>query len=113
MFVRVRQAAGRLQLSLVETRRDGGKVYHEHVAGLGSVRLPLSPADRIEFWTKLHPRLAKLGNRMDAAMHGKILASVHDRIPMPTADDQRAVQLANTEADVKVWETLHVAQAEM
>jgi hypothetical protein len=50
---------------------------------------------------------------MDAAMHGKILASVHDRIPMPTADDQRAVQLANTRADVKVWEILHVAQAEM
>ena len=32
MFVRFRQSARRLQLSLVETRRDGSKVRHEHIA---------------------------------------------------------------------------------
>lgn len=106
MFVRVRQSARRLQLSLVDTRRVGGKVHHEHVAGLGSIRLPPSPADRIEFWTRLHERLAKLGNRIGAAEH-KIMADVHARIPMPTPDDQRGVQLENAKSDADFWGRLH------
>ena len=52
----------RLQLSLIETRRCDGKVRHEHIASLGS-----SVAERIAFWTRLHERLAKLANRVDAA----------------------------------------------
>ena len=60
MFVRFRQTARLLQASLTEPRRQGGRVLHEHVAGLGSVPLLLSAADCITFWTKLHQRLDAL-----------------------------------------------------
>jgi hypothetical protein len=50
MFVRFRETPRRLQLSLVETSREGGKVRHEHVASLGAVPMPLSVAGRVEFW---------------------------------------------------------------
>ena len=59
--------AQRLQASLVETRRIDGKVRHEHIAGLGSVEMPLSVEGRLAFWQR-HERLAKLSNRVDAAM---------------------------------------------
>jgi hypothetical protein len=42
MFARFRQSRHRLQVSLVETRRNRGKVQHEHVASLGSIKVPLS-----------------------------------------------------------------------
>jgi hypothetical protein len=81
MFVRFRQSDRRLQASLTETRRQGGKVRHEHVAGLGSVPIALSPTDRLAFWTKLHQRLDALSNRVDAAQRGAIL-----RDPCPHTD---------------------------
>jgi hypothetical protein len=112
MFVRVRQSAGRLQLSIVETRRADGRVRHEHLASLGSIPLPLTPAGRIAFWAKLHERLARLSNRLDAAAQGKILAAVHARVPMPTPDDQRAVQLENARTEAKQWEDLRDIAAE-
>jgi hypothetical protein len=39
---------------LVETRRLNGKVRHEHVASLGAIAAPLTIADRVVFWTRLH-----------------------------------------------------------
>src|SRR5215208_4526979 len=99
MFVRFRQTKYRLQVSLVETRRVGGKVRHEHVAGLGSVELPLSVEGRLAFWQRLHQRLGRLSNRIGASAQAKILGDVHTRIPMVTADEQRALQLENAEAD--------------
>ena len=83
MFVRFRQTARRLQVSLVETHKSQGRVRHEHVASLGSVPSDLTPADRIAFWAALHPRLAKLGNRID------VTRQVHphrDPCPHPHAD---------------------------
>jgi hypothetical protein len=106
MFVRFRQSDRRLQASLAETRRQDGKVRHEHVAGLGSVPIALSPTDRLAFWTKLHQRLDALSNRVDAAQRGAILSAIHARIPMPTLDDQQAVQLERAQADARFWETL-------
>jgi hypothetical protein len=106
MFVRFRKTNRRLQASLSATRRDAGRVRHEHVAGLGSVALLASAADRIVFWTKLHQRLDALSNRVDAAQRGAILAAVHARIPMPTQDDQQAVQLERAREDARFWETL-------
>jgi len=51
MFVRFRakqrQLQCRLQCSLIETRRVGGKVRHEHIAQLGSVAAGPSVADRV------------------------------------------------------------------
>ena len=107
MFVRFRQTAQRLQASLVETRRIDGKVRHEHIAGLGSVEMPLSVEGRLAFWQRLHERLAKLSNRVDAETQGKLLGDIHARIPMVTLDEQRALQLRNAEADERFWESIH------
>ena len=107
MFVRFRETVRRrLQVTLSETHRQGGKVLHEHVAGLGSVPLSPSTDDRIAFWTKLHQRLAALGNRIDTVGRGAILTAIHARIPMPTMDDHQAVQLERARADARFWEAL-------
>jgi hypothetical protein len=106
MFVRFRQTARRLQASLIATRREGGKVRHEHVAGLGSVPLLPSPADRFAFWAKLHQRLATLANRLDSAAHVAILAAVHTRIPMPTAEDQEAARNGGRKANAGLFAAL-------
>jgi hypothetical protein len=93
MFVRFRQSLRRLQLSLVETRREGGKVRHEHVASLGAIPTPLTVAGRVEFWQRLHQRLGRLSNRLDGEMQTKILGAVHARVPMPTVDEIHALNL--------------------
>jgi hypothetical protein len=105
MFVRFRQTI-RLQVSLIETRRVGGKVKHEHIAGLGTIDPALAVADRVAFWKGVHERLSRLSNRIDAAAQGKILGEVHARIPMVTVDELRAVQLENAEADQRFWSTM-------
>jgi hypothetical protein len=104
MFVCFRETARRLQASLIETRRSEGKVRHEHIAGLGSVPLVPSAAERIAFWAKLHQRLDALGNRIDAARLGALLTAIHARIPMPTQDDQQAVQLERE--DARFWQAM-------
>jgi hypothetical protein len=103
MFVRFRETRRRLQVSLVETHRSDGKVQHEHIGGLGSVPTPPDVVDRIAFWASLHQRLAKLGNRVDAAAAAKVLAAVHARIAMVTAEEQRGLQLENAKADAEFW----------
>jgi hypothetical protein len=115
MFVRFRESRSRLQVSLVETRRVGGKVQHEHVAGLGSLPLPLTVPGRIDFWARLHARLGQLANRIDATMQGKILGEVHMRVPMVTADEQRALQLENAKQDLghsSAMRDIHAGQVE-
>ena len=82
MFVRFRETPYGLQVSLIQTRREGGKVRHEHIAGLGAIIIPASTADRIDFWRSLHNRLSALSNRIGDEQ-GKILGAVHERIPMP------------------------------
>jgi hypothetical protein len=106
MFVRFRETAYRLQLSLIETRRIGGRVRHEHIASLGSIEIPPSVAARIEFWRRLHDRLAKLSNRVDAETHAKVLGAVHARVPMPSSDEQRQLQLDNAKEDARIWSSL-------
>jgi len=112
MFVRFRHTPRRLQASIVETRRVDGKVKHEHVAMLGSVETPPTVADRIAFWQRVNDRLAKLANRLDPAMQGKIRGELHTRVPMVTPDEQRALQLENAEADERFWSSLHDMHAE-
>jgi hypothetical protein len=106
MFVRFRQNERRQQVSLLETRRTDGKVRNEHVASLSSVEMPHTIEARIVFWQRLHERLAKLSNRVDAATQGKILTDVHARIPMVTVDEQRSLQIRNAEADEQFWTTM-------
>jgi hypothetical protein len=113
MFVRFRQNAHRLQVSLVETGRVNGKVRHEHIASLGSIITPLTVASRIAFWAKLHERLARLSNRIDGEAQGKILGRVHERIPMVTPDEQRSLQLENAKLDAEQWSSIHRLNAGM
>jgi hypothetical protein len=107
MHVRFRNRGERLLVSLVEVRRIDGKVRNEHVASFGSVPDPPSVDDRIAFWQRLHERLAKLANRVDAATQGKLLGAIHARIPMVIVDEQRDVQVRNAEADEQFWQRLH------
>ena len=73
----------------------------------------MTTADRVAFWARLHQRLAKLANRIGAEEQGKILGSVHARIPMVTIDEQRALQRENAEAVEKFWAGLQSMSAEM
>jgi hypothetical protein len=107
MFARFRQTPNRLNVSIVETRRLDGRVRHEHIASLGSIAIPLSVVGRIAFWRRVNERLGKLSNRIDPAMQGKVRGDIHARIPMVTLDEQRALQLANAEADERFWSVMH------
>ncbi len=49
MFVHFRETPYGLAMSLVENRRENGRICHEHVASLGSIETPPSVAARIEF----------------------------------------------------------------
>jgi len=99
MLVHFRETPYGLAMSLVETRRENGKVRHEHVASLGSIETPLSVAARIEFWRGLQERLAQLSNRLDAETRGKIMGAVHARVPMVMPDEQRALRLENAKRE--------------
>jgi hypothetical protein len=93
MFVHFRETPYGLAMSLVDSRRENGRIRHKHVASLGSIETPPSIAARIEFWRGLHERLAQLSNRLDAETRTKVIDAVHARVPMVTPDEQRATQL--------------------
>jgi hypothetical protein len=112
MFVRFRKTDRRLQVSLTAARWTNGRPRQEHIASVGSVPHSASAADRCVFWAKLHQRLDTLGNRINAVQRGAILGAIHARIPMPTPDDQQAVQLEHAQADAKFWQVLAERQAE-
>jgi hypothetical protein len=115
MFARFRQVRDRLAVSIVAPARDGAKVRQGHVASLGSVPLPPSPVDRVVFWTRVHQRLATLGNRMDDKARAAILTAIHARIPIPTVEDQEAARNAGRDANAALFAILrdkHRAMAE-
>jgi hypothetical protein len=103
MFVRFRETARRLQVSLVETGRTGGKVRHSHVASLGSIVRGPSVAERVAFWAALYQRLGRLANRVNGEAYGAILAAVHARIPIPTQEEQRAAAVESAQDEVRFW----------
>jgi hypothetical protein len=107
MFARFRQTPNRLQVSLIETSRVDGKVKHQHVASLGSIAVPWETSDRITFWLALHQRLALLSNRIGADDLHKLMAAIHDRLPMAMTDEQRRLQRDNAEQDLSVCASLH------
>ncbi len=98
MFVRFRQSRDRLHVSIVETRRVNGKVRHRYVVSLRSIVMPPSVSDRIAFWRRVNSRLAKLSNRMDLALQGKLRDELHKRIPMITPEEQLGLQAVAAEA---------------
>jgi hypothetical protein len=113
MFIRFRQQGRRLQPSLMQTRRVDGKPRNEHIASLGSVDAEVSVRDRIAFWAKLPERLERLGNRVGQEDIAKLYAALHARIPMVTADEQRAVQEENAESDERFWDAMHGMNASL
>jgi len=113
MFVRFRFTPPyRVALSVVETRRIDGRVKHEHVASLSSIEWPPTVADRVAFWRRLHERLAKLGNRIDADAQARILGTVHERIPMVTVEEMRALAIENDKAAEQFHEGFRNLHAE-
>ena len=85
--------------SLMQTRRVSGKMRSEHIASLGSIDAEVSVCERLAFWAKLPERIARLANRVGSDEHAKIYGALHARIPMVTADEQRAIQEARATSD--------------
>jgi hypothetical protein len=106
MYVRFRLQGNRLQASLVQGRRAGGKVHAEHVGALGSVDAEVSVRSRVAFWAKIDDRLAALGNRIGTDEHENILGALHGRIPMVTLEDIRAVQEESFADDERFWDSM-------
>jgi hypothetical protein len=52
---------------------------------------------------KLPHRFASLGNRLCPDEHAKLYAAINARIPMPTPDEQRAVQEENAKDEERFW----------
>jgi hypothetical protein len=98
MFVRFRKTPNRLQVSVLETRRAGGRVTSEHIASIGSVERPPSIQARQFFWANLWDRLASLSNRIGPDDQAKIRNAVHARIPMVMPEEANA-------DEAKYWET--------
>jgi hypothetical protein len=104
MFVRYRQTESTVQASLIVGRRTNGRVQHEQLASLGSIKQPLTVESRDEFWLKLHDTLARLSNRIDTTAITKILANIHARIPMVTNDERTAHAIELAEHDQRIWD---------
>jgi hypothetical protein len=112
MFARFHKTRSRLEVSLRESRRVGGKPRCEHIASLGSVPIPAAAADRIAFWGVAGDRLERLANRIGNEKE-KIISAIHARIPLLDGEDIRSVQRENAEADEKFWSVLQGMAAEM
>src|SRR2546429_2741447 len=84
MLVHFRETPYGLAMSLVESRRENGKVRHEHLASLGSIETPPSVAARIEFWRRLHERLDQLSNRLAPETRGEATAAGQVCVPLVT-----------------------------
>jgi hypothetical protein len=69
--------------------------------------MPPTVQARLAFWRKVEERLAKLGNRISADDAPRIRGALFERIPMPSADEQAAVRLANARTDAKLFAALH------
>ena len=68
--------------------------------------------ERLKFWAALPDRLARLANRIEAENQTRIYGAIHARIPMVTADEQRALQEENAKADERFWSRLRDMYAE-
>src|ERR1700722_4654657 len=97
MFVRFRKTPNRLQVSILEAHRAGGKVTNEHIASVGSIKVPMSVGGRQTFWANLWDRLTSLSNRIGPDEQAKIRNAIHARIPMVMPDEVAAE--ANAEAN--------------
>jgi hypothetical protein len=81
----------RLEVSIVETRREGGKIKQKHVASLGSIADDTIEAREI-FWRECEARLARLANRLGPDLD-RLRQAIAARIP-PLTDADRAAMAA-------------------
>jgi hypothetical protein len=100
MFVRVRKSKKSLRLSLVGTKRVGGKVKHEHITSLGSIPQTMTVAERLGFWEELRKRLPGLANRIDPARLDALIAA---KIPRPTKTE---LDVADLEEYASRWQQI-------
>jgi hypothetical protein len=91
----------RLEVSIVETRREGGKVKHKHVASLGSVWGD-SPAAREAFWIECEARLVRLANRLGPDLD-RLRQAIAARIPPLTDAEREAMKAAAWERLEQHW----------
>jgi hypothetical protein len=105
MHIRSRLQHHRLQISLVQTRRINGKVRQEHIATLGSVPPDMTAADRVAFWTKVHPRLNRLSDLLNPAILAKVLGELHAKVPMVAIGDTSlaAHKIGIAEHNANIW----------
>jgi hypothetical protein len=105
MHIRSRLHHRRLQISLVDTRRVDGKVRQEHVASLGSIPPDMTAVDRVTFWTLVHPRLARIDNRLDDATLAKVMRELHAKVPMVATGDEEVVahKIRVAEHNADIW----------
>jgi hypothetical protein len=112
MFVRFRKGWSRLNVSLVRTYRQDGKVRSEHVAALGSVPSDDSDRfavrDRTALWQTLYEVLADV----PVADQGRLMAAVHARVPLPTEEERGAAELSDAEHDAEFWQLMHETSLE-
>lgn len=124
----------RLNVSLVENSRATGKVKQEHIASLGSIEgawlwefyadagphvaAAVTVADwpgkgaahRAYFWECVEDRLSRLVNRLGADDVTVIRAAIHKRIPRPSQEEKRAIELAKLQDNYKTWKDLNDMQ---
>jgi hypothetical protein len=115
----------RLQVQLIENRREGGRVRQEHVATLGAINAwfvpefwhgidpavvakikadnwdALSVKARAAFWEGAKPRLDRLVNRIDPKT---LRMAIHQRIPWPMQAEREE---AEAREDFRLWQSLH------
>ena len=99
MFARFRHTKAKLQVSVVENCRRNGRVQQHYVASLGSLPRCPSPRDRIAFWQHVNARMLALSNRIDEVTQGKLRGEIHARVPVPSIEEERQVELENVAAD--------------
>jgi hypothetical protein len=88
-LVRKRQ---RLEVSIVEARREGSKVRQKYIASLGTLWSD-SPAHRESFWIECEDRLARLSNRLGPDLD-RLRQAIAARIPPLTDADRAAMDAA-------------------
>jgi hypothetical protein len=86
------QKRHRLEVSIVETCREDGKVRQRHIASLGSLASD-SPAARERFWLECEARLTRLSNRIGPDLD-RLRRAIAARIPPLTDADREAMAAA-------------------
>jgi hypothetical protein len=89
----LKQKRHRLEVSIVETHREGRKVRQKHIASLGSIDADQYLQDREAFWLECEDRLARLSNRLGPDLD-RLRQAIAARIPPLTDADRATIEAA-------------------